>query len=37
MGRVPRARVGTMRRTLRAFRIVLMAYVAYGIIYRFPC
>ena len=26
-----------MRRTLRAFRIVLMAYVAYGIIYRFPC
>ena len=26
-----------MRRTLRILRIMLMAYVAYGIIYQFPC
>jgi len=26
-----------MRRALRVLRIVLMAYVAYGIIYQFPC
>ena len=34
---VPKCYRNRMRRTLRILRIMLMAYIAYGVIYQFPC